>query len=143
MDRNYGELLQELRVTQTGTQILFAFLLTIAFTPVFADAGPFTHRVYAGTLVLCALATALLIAPVALHRTTFQQGRKHNLVRVSNVLALAGVHVLLLAVVGSLVIALDVVLSRTLALVVSGVLAALTVGLWVVLPLVVRLRHDR
>lgn len=143
MDRNYGELLQELRVTQTGTQILFAFLLTIAFTPVFAEAGEFTHRVYAATLVLCALATTLLIAPVALHRTTFRHGRKHSLIRASNLFALAGVHVLLVAVVGSLVIALDVVLPRTVAVVIAAAMALVTVGLWVVFPLVVRLRDDR
>jgi hypothetical protein len=142
LDRNYGELLQELRVTQTGTQILFAFLLTIAFTPVFADAGPFTHRIYAATLVLCALATALCIAPVALHRTTFQRGLKRQLVSMSNRFALAGVYVLLLAVAGALVIALDTVLSRPVAVGVSVVVALVTVGLWVVLPVVVRVRYD-
>ncbi|MFI5695861.1 DUF6328 family protein [Kribbella sp. NPDC051586] len=31
LDRHWDELLQELRLAQTGTQILFAFLLSIAF----------------------------------------------------------------------------------------------------------------
>jgi hypothetical protein len=35
LDRAYAELLQEIRVAQTGVQILLAFLLTIAFTPRF------------------------------------------------------------------------------------------------------------
>ena len=63
LDRNYGELLQELRVAQTGTQILFAFLLTVAFSPAFGDEPDDVHTVYAVTLVLCAVATALLGEP--------------------------------------------------------------------------------
>jgi hypothetical protein len=140
LDRNYGELLQELRVTQTGTQILFAFLLTIAFTPVFADSDAFTHTVYAATLVACAVATAFLIAPVALHRTLFRRGLKQHIVTWSNRFALVGVYVLLLAVLGALVIALDVVLPRGVAVTVSALVALLTVGLWVVMPLTVRVR---
>lgn len=140
LDRNYGELLQELRVTQTGTQILFAFLLTIAFSPVFAEADRFSRDVYAVTLVMCAVATALLIAPVAVHRTVFRQGLRRELVRLSNRCALAGVHVLLVAVAGALLLALDTVLARPAAVVVAGVVAFLTVGLWVVLPLVMRAR---
>lgn len=138
LNRNYNELLQELRVTQTGTQILFAFLLTIAFTRPFQDAGAFTHQVYAVTLVLCAVASALLIAPVALHRTVFRHGLKQRLVTLSNRFAQYGVYVLLAAMTGALLIALDVVLSRPVALVVVGAVAAGMVGLWVVLPLLVR-----
>ncbi len=145
LDRNYGELLQELRVTQTGTQILFAFLLTIAFTRSFADQDDVTHTVYAVTLVLCAVASALLISPVAVHRVVFRHGLKGELVSLSTRLALAGVYVLLLAVTGALFIALDTVTPRPVAVVVAAVVAGLTVGLWLVLPLVVRgrlLRQD-
>lgn len=143
LDRNFGELLQELRVTQTGTQILFAFLLTIAFTPVFTDADDFTHRVYAVTLVLSAVASALLIAPVAVHRTVFRQGLKRPLVTLSSRSALAGVYVLLLAMVGSLVLALDTALTRTLALGVSAAVGLLAVVLWVLVPVVLRVRAGR
>lgn len=143
LDRNYGELLQELRVSQTGTQILFAFLLTIAFSPVFDDADDVTHSVYAVTLVLCAVATALLIAPVAMHRTVFRRGLKEQLVTLSNRSALVGVYVLLLAVTGALFIALDTVMPRSLAVTVSGAVAALMLGLWVALPVTLRLRYDR
>lgn len=143
LDRNYGELLQELRVTQTGTQILFAFLLTVAFAPPFADADDLVRTVYAVTLVLCAVATALIVAPVAVHRVVFRRGLKEQLVRLSSGLALAGVYVLLLAVTGALFIALDTVMARPLAAVVSVAVAILTVGLWLVLPLVLRSRYDR
>lgn len=140
LDRNFGELLQELRVTQTGTQILFAFLLTIAFTPVFTDADDFTHRVYAVTLVLSAVASALLIAPVAVHRTVFRQGLKEPLVTLSSRGALAGVYVLLLAMSGSLLLALDTALPRVLAVGIAAAVGALAVVLWVLVPVVLRLR---
>lgn len=143
LDRNYGELLQELRVTQTGTQILFAFLLTVAFSPSFGEADDVVHTVYAVTLVMCAVATALLIAPVAVHRIVFRRGLKEQLVSLSNTFALAGVYVLLVAVTGALFIALSTVMTRPLALLVSAAVAVLTVGLWLVLPLTLRVRDDR
>lgn len=143
LDRNYGELLQELRVTQTGTQILFAFLLTIAFSRPFAEADDVVHTVYAVTLVMCAVATALLIAPVAVHRVVFRQGLKEQVVALSNRFALAGVYVLLVAVTGALFIALTTVMPRPTAVLVSAAVALLTVGMWLVLPLWVRLRYDR
>ena len=98
---------------------------------------------YAVTLVMCAVATALLIAPVAVHRVVFRQGLKEQLVGLSNRFALAGVYVLLVAVTGALFIALSTVMSRPLAVVVAGAAALLTVGMWLVLPLWVRVRYDR
>src|SRR5919109_4246444 len=67
-DRAYGEILQEVRVAQTGVQILFAFLLALAFQARFAAITDFQRGVYVVTLMLCAAATALLIAPAAIHR---------------------------------------------------------------------------
>lgn len=88
LDRNFDELLQELRVSQTGVQILFAFLLGVSFTQSFRQADSFVHIVYSVTLLLCALATALFIGPVALHRMLFGLGSKGELVKVSSRLAL-------------------------------------------------------
>src|SRR5262249_5363915 len=53
-DRAYGEILQEVRVAQTGVQILFAFLLTLAFTSRFASITQFQRNAYVVTLMLCA-----------------------------------------------------------------------------------------
>jgi len=62
-DRNFTELLQELRVAQTGVQILFAFLLTLPFTNRFEQTTELDRGVYVATIVAAAAATALLIAP--------------------------------------------------------------------------------
>src|SRR5947209_10039375 len=80
-DRNFSELLQELRVAQTGVQVLFAFLLTLPFTNRFERITEVQRGTYVVTLVAAAAATALLIAPVSYHRLVFRQGRKPQLVR--------------------------------------------------------------
>src|SRR5689334_10782878 len=86
-DRNFSELLQELRVAQTGVQVLFAFLLTLPFTNRFGQIAGVDRYTYVGTVVAAGAATALLIAPVSYHRMVFQQGRKAQLVRVAHRLA--------------------------------------------------------
>jgi uncharacterized membrane protein len=141
LDRNFDELLQELRVSQTGTQILFAFLLGVSFTTPFRHAGSFVHLVYSITLLLCVVATALFIAPVALHRTLFGQGRKGPLVKVSSRLALAGIRVLLLAITGAVLLALDNPLGRPMAVTMAIGAFLVLVALWVVLPARLRAQH--
>src|SRR5213080_1326027 len=99
-DRNFNELLQELRVAQTGVQILFAFLLTLPFTQRFEKVGAEDRAVYLGTLLATALATACLIAPVSQHRILFRRHRKPEIVDTASRLAETGLAFLLVAVLG-------------------------------------------
>jgi hypothetical protein len=101
-DRNFAELLQELRVAQTGVQILFAFLLGLAFTDRFAKLGTMERDIYIATLAASAMTGALLVAPVMAHRLLFQRGFKRELVRVGHRFAIAGLCGLLTAIVGGL-----------------------------------------
>src|ERR1700761_1578050 len=89
-DRNFADLLQELRVAQTGVQILFAFLLTLPFSNGFPKTTQFQKVVYVVALLSAAAATALIISPVAFHRALFRQGRKPELVRYAHAMATAG-----------------------------------------------------
>ena len=134
LDRHWNELLQELRLAQTGTQILFAFLLGIAFQNQFHTADLFTHDVYAGTLVASALAVALFLAPVSLHRITYRRKVRDRLVVVSDRLARAGLVFLVIAICGGVLIALDVVMSRPAAIIVVAVVLAWFVTFWLVIP---------
>ncbi len=108
LDRNFNELLQELRVAQTGIQILFAFLLTLAFTERFGNVTAFQRGLYYVTLLAAAAATSLLIAPVSLHRLLFRRHQKQRVVAAANRLALAGLLALWLAIVGVLWFITDV-----------------------------------
>ena len=135
LDRNYGELLQELRVAETGVQILFAFMLSIAFQQRFQTLDDVQRTIYVITLLFCTVSIGLLVAPVAFHRLTFRQGLKDELVKITNWLALAGTSFLLLAVLSGVLLIFDYVVGRGFATTVTAVLAVLFVGLWVVLPL--------
>jgi predicted phage tail protein len=142
-DRNFGELLQELRVTQTGIQILFAFLLTLAFTARFPTLDSFQRGTYVATLMLSVVSAALFTAPAALHRILFQQGAKQEIVRVSSRLAGAGMAVLMLALTGSALLVVDVVLGRMEGLFAGAGTFVVCAGLWGVLPGLVRRRVER
>jgi hypothetical protein len=143
LDRNYGELLQELRVTQTGVQILFAFLLTLAFTQRFGQIDSFQRTVYVVTLLFAAGAAALFIAPVALHRMVFRQNLKDRLVFMTNWMALGGLGFLLISLVGAVLLILDVTLGRTRALWLTALATAWFLLFWVVIPVASRTRGKR
>jgi Family of unknown function (DUF6328) len=141
-DRRYDELLQELRVAQTGVQFLFAFLLTLAFTQRFGQITYFQHRLYVGTLLATAAASALLIGPVPLHRTLFRRGLKPRLVEVADLMVRGGLVMLLLAINGAVLLILDVVLGGVLPFVLSGLTFAWFVIIWYVVPLTAGERRE-
>jgi hypothetical protein len=141
LDRNYGELLQELRVAETGVQILFAFMLSIAFQQRFQTLDDVQRTIYVITLLFCTLSIALLVAPVAFHRLVFRHGLKDELVQITNALALAGTSFLLLAVLSGVLLILDYVVGRGFAIVTTALLSVLFLSLWLALPLF-RLRAE-
>lgn len=142
LDRNLGELLQELRVALPGVQVLFAFLLAVPFQQNFTDISQFEKDIYFATLLLTALSAALLIAPSAYHRITFRYQQKHRLVIVSNRLAIAGLITLALAMTCAILL-ITHVLFGTVTTVVTCVIAVATfVVLWGVLPLRRRFKYQ-
>lgn len=141
-DRSFNELLQELRVAQTGVQILFAFQLTLCLQSRFPDIDDFQRNVYVTSIVFCAGAMAMLIGPVSLHRQLFRTGRKPVLVEVTSRLAKVGLVLLLLALVCSLLFVLDVTLDRAVALSLTAGVASVFVVVWYVLPIVIARRTE-
>jgi hypothetical protein len=141
-DRAYGEILQEVRVAQTGVQILFAFLLTLAFTARFKSITPVQRDIYVVALMLAAAATALLIAPAAFHRVTYRRRLKQHLVHAANKLALAGLVLLLLAMISALVLILDVTTGMGLAMILGSGMLTWFFTWWFILPVCIRLRHS-
>ena len=139
-DRNFTELLQELRVAQTGVQILFAFLLTLPFTQRFELVSAVDRYIYLCTLLSAAAASAFLIAPVSWHRILFQQGMKPVIVTTSDRLALVGLGFLVLAVSGAVFLIVDFVVGGPAAVLITAGQASLFIILWFILPL--RRRHQ-
>lgn len=134
LTRNWDELLQEIRVTQTGVQILTGFLLTVPFSNRFGDLTLFQRNVYLAVLAGSVLTTGLVVAPVAFHRVLFRQRRRELLVESGNRFALAGLATLALTVSGVVLLVFDVVLGTTWAWVAGGTALLLFTLLWAVLP---------
>lgn len=138
-DRNFVELLQELRVVFTGVQILFGFLLTATFSDRFESLDRLQLGVFVTTLLCAAGSSVLLVAPVAAHRVAFQRGRKPELVRWGQSMALSGLAFLGLTITSGLVLVLDLAIGRVPAFAAAGAVLLAMVLLWAAVPLL-RLR---
>jgi hypothetical protein len=134
-DRNLVELLQEVRVVQTGVQVLFGFLLTAPLTTHFAQLGAVRHVEYFVTLVFTGLAAVLLIAPTAFHRVLFRCGDKEYLVTTANRLTLAGLAAVAVSMTGAMAFVSDVLFGRWCAVITGAVALGGCVLLWAVVPL--------
>jgi O-antigen/teichoic acid export membrane protein len=134
IDRNLLELLQELRVAGLGVQVLFGFLLAMPFTTLFSSLDPEQHRLYIAVLLLAALSTALLTAPVAYHRIVFRRHKKHDLLRFANAVALAGLVCVALAICGAVLLVVSVVYDGLVAAIIAALVAGVYFVLWYVLP---------
>jgi len=138
VERNWDEILQELRVTQTGTQILLGFLLTIPFQQRFADLDGAQVGVYLALVCVAAIATILAIAPVALHRALFRRGAKPQIVFAANIMLRSALAAISLALAGTVFLIFDVVLGNPAGLVAGAVTLVLTAAMWAVLPAFLR-----
>lgn len=135
LDRNLGELLQELRVVIPGVQVLFAFLLTVPFQQNFTKINNFQRDVYFATLICTAISAILLMSPTAYHRLTFRYQQKRKLVFYSNRFAIIGLTFLAAAMTGALLLVTDVLFSTAAAAIVTGLAITAISVLWYALPL--------
>lgn len=133
-DRNMGELLQGLRVAQTGVQILFAFLLSLSFTERFGRIDEVQRWTYVVTLLLSVLTAGLLVGPAAAHRMTFARGVKAPTVALGQRLFVAGLATLVLTLSGAVLLVLDVAVGRGFAVCAAVAVGLVLVGLWFALP---------
>ncbi|HLX51490.1 MAG TPA: DUF6328 family protein [Streptosporangiaceae bacterium] len=141
-DRNLAELLQELRVAGLGVQVLFGFLLSIPFTNRFGKLGPGQRQLYLACLVLAAVATALLLGPVAYHRLVFRRRQKEHLVRAANTMAIGGLVTVGLAVSAAVLLVTGYVDRGLPSVLITVFIVVLFAGLWFAFPLARRVRHQ-
>lgn len=139
-DRNWNEVLQELRVLQTGTQILTGFLLALAFQPAFADLSDGQRTMYLTLVVMSAVSAIIALAPVALHRVLFQQRAKAEVVIYGHAALITALFTVSVLVVGVVAFVFDVVVGGPSAWWAIAILGALILGLWVAAPIALRAR---
>ncbi|WP_115790201.1 DUF6328 family protein [Arthrobacter silvisoli] len=143
LDRNWMELLQELRVLQTGVQILAGFLLTLPFQAKFDTLDSVQVALYLFNVMVAALTTALILLPVSVHRRLFRKRLKSVLVASADFMAktaLGGVAVL---IVGTALLVYDVVAGRSAALIAGGAIVLVLLFLLLVVPLWLSYRSRR
>lgn len=138
IDRNWTELLQEVRVVQTGVQLLTGFLLTLPFQDRFQRLSDESQALYLIAVVLSIGSTACLVAPVAMHRLLFRHGARPLLVESAQKLSIAGLAMLAGAVVAVLTLIFGIVVGKAAGLIVGGLGVLLFVGLWLAVPLFLR-----
>ena len=136
-----GELLQEIRVAQTGTQILFAFLLGVPFTQRFAEITSFQRTVYYATLLAAAAASAFLIAPTAYHRLLFRQKERAFVIAAANRLTIIGLSFVALSMIGVILLISDLLYSETTTAIVTAAVVGLFLVVWYLIPLIRRIRE--
>jgi uncharacterized membrane protein len=134
--RRWNEMLQELRVAQTGVQVLTGFLLTVPFSQGFSSLDEIDKIAYLVTVSASILAAGLLIAPVAFHRVLFGKSEKEWVVEAANISARIGMAMLGVTMSGVMFLVFDVVVSTTAAVIATSATALLLVALWLVVPLV-------
>ena len=138
LDRNWEQLLQELRVTQTGVQIFAGLLVSLPFQNRFERLADSLRWVYFGTVVCAIGATVLITSPVAMHRLLFRRGRIGQIVTAAHHFVAGGLALLALALVGAVVLAVGVAQGMTMGIVAGALGAAMLGACWLVYPLVRR-----
>jgi hypothetical protein len=143
VDRQLAELLQEIRVGQTGVQLLFGFLLTIPFTNVYVHLSSAMHYTYAATVALATLALGCLMSPVLVHRMAFHRRIRPAVVRASHYSAIAGMYLLMASILGSVtVVSALAVPGRHPGRWLIPVCGIGLILLWIVVPFAIRERGE-
>jgi hypothetical protein len=135
VDRELGELLQELRVALPGVQVLFAFLLTVPFSQGFAQATSFQRDVYFASILCTAVSSVFLIAPTSYHRIRWRDYDKERMLFTANRLSIAGIAFLAAGITGAVLLVTDVLFEVVSASVTAGAIAGLLAWFWFGLPL--------
>lgn len=141
-DRNWRDILQELRVSQTGTQIIGGFLLTLPFQQRFRELDAVQVMVYLCLVLIAAMTTAVGLAPVSLHRSLFRRHHKQLTVKTGDRLLRTMLVLVSILTAGVAELIFDVVVSRPVGLVAGLVVFAALFVLLIIVPVVIRRRAD-
>lgn len=137
LDRNWAEILQELRILQTGLQLIAGFLLTLPFQNRFSSLDTYQKVLYLILVVVAATALSVVLMPLSVHRRLFRRQVKNRLVASGDWAAKAGIGLAALLIVGTAALIFDVVLGRWASWIVGACLAVLCVVMFLAIPAVV------
>jgi hypothetical protein len=140
ISRELDELLQQLRITLPGVQVLFAFLLTVPFSNRFHLIDGAARNVFFVAFIATAIAAALLLAPVAYARIQFRRFDKERLIRFGSIATIAGLVLLAVALSASTYVVTQVIFSSAAGAAVAAGIAVVFCVLWFVVPIIARVQ---
>lgn len=141
LDQEWAELLEELRVILPGTEVLFAFLLSLPFTSRFAQVANSDKTVYFTAFLSAAVATLLLTAPSAQHRLLWRRHRKNEQLQLATRLTIVGTLFVAVAVVSVIFLITNLLYGSVLPGIVTAAVIGMVGWLWYLQPLLMRLRE--
>lgn len=142
-DRNWNDILQELRVMQTGVQIIAGFLLTLPFQQRFEDLTPGAVAIYLVLVVLAATTTCLMLVPVALHRQMFRMQRKSTVVSTGHLVLKAVLVLVGLLITGTTTLIYYVVVGGAAGVFVACIFSAALIGGLFIYPRIMKYDHGK
>ena len=132
-DRNWGELLQEMRVLETGTQILGGFLLTLPFQQRFSTLDGLQRTFYLVLVLLAAAVIVLVLTPIGLHRTRFRDRIKGLLVDKAAIFVRIALWGAGLVMGGTTAFVFDIILGHLAGIIVLALLLMIVAILWFII----------
>lgn len=138
-DRNWHDIQQELRITQTGTQLLAGFLLTLPFQNRFSTLSDTQIGIYLVLVVLAAAVSILALTPVSAHRMLFRRQQIADLVSISNRILIICLVASSILFSGTILLIFDVVLGQSIGPLAGVIIFVATAALWIGIPLRLRL----
>lgn len=136
--RNFNELLQELRVALSGVQILFAFLLAVAFTERYEESSVYIKTIHLVTVMLVAISFGLLMAPAVWHRVLFRGGYRERILTISNRFALCGTGFLAASMTGTVLLIAEIAVGGVGAKILAACAAVMFTTLWFFVPALIK-----
>jgi Ca2+/Na+ antiporter len=141
INREFMELLNELRVVLPGVQLLFGFMLTVPFSAGWDKATGFQRGLFFAVLCAVVISLSCLVAPAAYHRMRFRDGAKERNLRVANGFIKAGLLFLGFSLTGALVVIADFQFGTAAAILSAVFGLTLVAWAWWLMPLSDRARE--
>jgi hypothetical protein len=142
LDKRAEAAIEEARMVLPGIQALFGFQLIAGFNQGFKELPAAEQHLHYSSLVLVAVAIAIIMTPAAYHRIVEQGSVSVFFVRLISWLIAAAMVPLMIALgLEVYVVGIVILKAQALSAAIAGALVVLLAALWFGFPFAMRYRH--